>query len=97
MTLPATPPAQPSTEPGTAVVPSPGRAVSTSATGLAATGFMVAGALAVGALGFVLSFFGIGVLVLLGNAVWVIYRLVVGLLKAADRTPVVEGAWGLAA
>ena len=50
MTLPATTPAQPVTEPGTALVPSPGRAVSTSATGLAATGLMAVGALAVGAL-----------------------------------------------
>ena len=50
MTLPATTPAQPKTGPGTAMVPSPGRAVSASATGLAATGLMAAGALAVGAL-----------------------------------------------
>ena len=50
MTLPATIPAQPAAEPGTAVVPSSGRAVSTSAAGLAATGLMAAGALAVGAL-----------------------------------------------
>lgn len=53
--------------------------------------------LIVGVIGFVLTFLGIGVLVMLANAVWVIYRLVVGLLKAVERTPIVEGQWGLAA
>jgi uncharacterized membrane protein len=53
--------------------------------------------LVVGAIGFVLTFLGIGIFVLLANAVWVIYRLVVGLLKAVERTPIVEGQWGLAA
>ena len=39
----------------------------------------------------------IGWLVLLADAVWVIYRLVVGGLKLSESQPIVEGKFGLAA
>ena len=45
----------------------------------------------------VLMFVLIGCLVLLADAVWVIYRLVIGALKLNENKPVVEGKFGLAA
>lgn len=53
--------------------------------------------LAVTLVGFLLTLLGIGFLVLIAVAVWVIYRLVVGALAAHERKPIAEGQWGLAA
>ena len=53
--------------------------------------------LIVGIIGFVLVFVLIGFLVLFLDAVWVIYRLVIGGLKLNENKPVVEGKFGLAA
>ncbi len=53
--------------------------------------------LAVSLVGLLLTLVGVGVLVLLGVAVWVIYRLVVGALAVNERKPIAEGQWGLAA
>jgi uncharacterized membrane protein len=53
--------------------------------------------LIVGIIGFVLMFVLIGFLVLFLDAVWVIYRLVIGGLKLNENKPVVEGKFGLAA
>jgi uncharacterized membrane protein len=54
--------------------------------------------LAVGAGALVLMpLFGLGVLVMIGLAIWVIYRIVVGALGVNDRRPIAEGSWGLAA
>jgi uncharacterized membrane protein len=47
--------------------------------------------------GFVLTFVLVGFVVMLAAAVWVIYRLVVGLLALNDGKPIAEGKWGLAA
>jgi uncharacterized membrane protein len=47
--------------------------------------------------GFVLTFVVIGLLVMLLDAVWVIYRLVIGGLKLSENKPIVEGKYGLAA
>lgn len=40
-----------------------------------------------GVLGFITSFILVGYVVLLGNAIWLIYRIVRGWLRAADRQP----------
>ncbi len=53
--------------------------------------------LIVGIIGFVLTLVLIGFLVLLLDAVWVIYRLVMGALKLNENKPIVEGKFGLAA
>ena len=53
--------------------------------------------LVVGLIGIVLMIVVVGWLVLLADAVWVIYRLVVGGLKLSEDKPVVEGKYGLAA
>ena len=47
--------------------------------------------------GMITMFLLIGFVVMLGAAVWVVYRLVVGLLALNDNKPINEGAWGLAA
>ena len=53
--------------------------------------------LVVGIIGMVLMLVLIGWLVLLADAVWVIYRLVMGALKLNENKPIVEGKFGLAA
>lgn len=53
--------------------------------------------LIVAIIGVVLMFVLIGFLVLFLDAVWVIYRLVIGGLKLNENKPVVEGKFGLAA
>lgn len=53
--------------------------------------------LAVGLASLVLMLIGVGVILMMGNLVWVIYRLVVGALALNDRKPIAEGKWGLAA
>ena len=50
-----------------------------------------------GAAGMVLMLVLIGWLVLLADAVWVIYRLVIGALKLSESKPIAEGKFGLAA
>jgi uncharacterized membrane protein len=47
--------------------------------------------------GLITSFVLIGLPILLATAVWVIYRLVVGLLALNDHKAIAEGKWGLAA
>jgi uncharacterized membrane protein len=53
--------------------------------------------LVVGLIGMVLMLVLIGWLVLLADAVWVIYRLVIGALKLSESKPIAEGKFGLAA
>ena len=53
--------------------------------------------LIVGLIGMVLMLVLIGWFVLLADAVWVIYRLVMGALKLSESKPIVEGKFGLAA
>ena len=53
--------------------------------------------LLVGLIGTVLMLVLIGWLVLLADAVWVIYRLVIGALKLSESKPINEGKFGLAA
>ena len=53
--------------------------------------------LIVGIIGMVLMLVLIGWLVLVADAVWVIYRLVMGALKLNESKPIVEGKFGLAA
>ena len=53
--------------------------------------------LAVGLASLILMILGVGVILMMANLVWVIYRLVVGGLALNDRKPIVEGKWGLAA
>ena len=53
--------------------------------------------LIVAVIGMVLMLVLIGWLVLLADAVWVIYRLVMGALKLNENKPIVEGKFGLAA
>ena len=53
--------------------------------------------LVVGIIGMVLMLVLIGWLVLLADAVWVIYRLVMGALKLSESKPIVEGKFGFAA
>jgi uncharacterized membrane protein len=53
--------------------------------------------LAVSLVGLLLTLLGIGMLLLMAVAVWVIYRLVVGALAVNERKPIAEGQWGLAA
>ena len=53
--------------------------------------------LVVALIGMVLMLVLVGWLVLLADAVWVIYRLVMGALKLSEGKPIVEGKFGLAA
>ncbi len=53
--------------------------------------------LVVAIIGFVLMIVLVGWLVLLADALWVIYRLVVGAVRLNENRPVVEGKYGLEA
>ena len=47
--------------------------------------------------GTILTLVLIGIFVLIADAVWVIYRLVIGAVKLNDNLPIAEGKFGLAA
>ena len=53
--------------------------------------------LIVAIVGMILTLVVIGLFVLLADAVWVIYRLVIGAVKLNDNQPIAEGKFGLAA